>query len=74
MVVSSLLLIPLGEMGLIYTATAVVAGAWFMFESYRLYREGMQGQAKNPMRLFHGSISYLTLLFIAVAVDPLLHF
>jgi len=74
MVVSSLLLIPLADMGLIYIATTVIAGAWFMFESYRLYREGMKGQAKNPMRLFHGSISYLTLLFIAVAVDPLLHF
>ena len=24
------------------------------------------------MRLFHGSITYLTLLFVAVAVDPLL--
>ncbi|MEY4618158.1 MAG: hypothetical protein RL101_344, partial [Actinomycetota bacterium] len=74
MVVSSLLLIPLGNMGAIYSVTAVVSGAWFMFESYRLYREGIKGQASNPMRLFHGSISYLTLLFIAVAVDPLLHF
>lgn len=72
MVVSSLLLIPLGQMGLIYSLTAVVSGAWFILESYRLYREGMRGQAKNPMRLFHGSISYLTLLFIAVAIDPLL--
>jgi protoheme IX farnesyltransferase len=25
------------------------------------------------MRLFHYSISYLTLLFLGVAVDPLLH-
>lgn len=74
MVASSFLLIPLGNMGLIYTATALVSGAWFMVESYRLYREGMRGEAKNPMRLFHGSISYLTLVFIAVAVDPLLHF
>jgi protoheme IX farnesyltransferase len=74
MVVSSLLLIPLADMGLIYTVTAVISGAWFLIESYRLYREGMRGQAKNPMRLFHGSISYLTLLFVSVAVDPLLHF
>lgn len=44
MVVSSLLLIPLGNMGIIYSATAVLSGAWFMIESYRLYREGMQGQ------------------------------
>jgi len=26
------------------------------------------------MRLFHGSITYLTLLFVAIAIDPLLHF
>jgi heme o synthase len=25
------------------------------------------------MRLFHFSISYLTLLFLAVAIDPILH-
>ena len=24
----------------------------------------------KPMRLFHGSITYLTLLFLAVALDP----
>jgi protoheme IX farnesyltransferase len=27
-----------------------------------------------PMRLFHGSITYLTLLFVAIAIDPLLPF
>ena len=26
----------------------------------------------KPMRLFHGSITYLTVLFLAVALDPLL--
>lgn len=74
MVVSSLLLIPLGEMGVIYAATAIVGGVWFLIESYRLYRQGMAGEVKNPMVLFHGSITYLTLLFVAVAVDPLLYF
>ncbi|MDO5503555.1 MAG: protoheme IX farnesyltransferase, partial [Actinomycetia bacterium] len=28
----------------------------------------------KPMRLFHYSISYVTLLFLAVAIDPLLYF
>jgi protoheme IX farnesyltransferase len=28
----------------------------------------------SPMRVFHGSIAYLTLLFVAVGVDPLLPF
>jgi len=28
----------------------------------------------SPMRVFHGSISYLSILFLAVAIDPLLRF
>ena len=74
MVVSSLLLIPLGQMGWIYTITASATGLWFLFEAYRLYAQRHAAEVKNPMRLFHGSISYLTLLFVAVAIDPLLHF
>ena len=73
MVVSSLLLIPLGGMGWTYTAVAVITGAWFVFESYRLYGQRHEPEVKNPMRLFHGSISYLTLIFVAVAIDPLIH-
>lgn len=73
LVVSTLLLIPASKMGLLYTAVALASGAWFMFESYLLYREGMKGQPKNPMRLFHGSITYLTVLFFAVALDPFLY-
>ena len=74
MVASSLLLIPLGQMGWIYSVVAVLGGIWFMLESYRLHREGSRGEVKNPMKLFHGSITYLTVLFIAVAVDPLIRF
>jgi heme o synthase len=74
LVASTLLLIPVAAMGLIYTITAVVTGIWFIIESYRLYRQAIAGEINNPMRLFHGSISYLTLLFIAIAIDPLLYF
>ena len=74
LVASTLLLIPVGSMGLIYTLTALVTGCWFVFESYRLYKQSIVGEITNPMRLFHGSISYLTLLFIAIAIDPLLYF
>jgi protoheme IX farnesyltransferase len=28
----------------------------------------------RPMRVFHSSITYLTVLFVAVGVDPLLPF
>ncbi|MFM2384397.1 MAG: hypothetical protein RL166_271, partial [Actinomycetota bacterium] len=48
-------------------------GAWFTFEATVLYRQSKNGIPQTPMRLFHGSISYLTVLFLAVAVDPLVH-
>jgi protoheme IX farnesyltransferase len=73
MVTSSLLLIPAANMGVIYTATAALFGAWFTFEATVLYRQSKNGIPQTPMRLFHGSISYLTVLFLAVAVDPLVH-
>lgn len=71
---ATLLLIPIAGMGIVYTVVAVVAGAWFTWESHRLYAEAKLGAPKNPMRLFHGSISHLTLLFLAIAIDPLLPF
>jgi len=74
MVACSLLLIPVGHMGLIYSATAVIAGAWFLYESHRLYSRSIRDLEIKPMRVFHGSITYLTLIFLAVAIDPLLPF
>ncbi|MEN9954068.1 MAG: hypothetical protein RL028_670 [Actinomycetota bacterium] len=70
---SSLLLIPVAPMGWIYTVVAVVTGLWFSYESHRLYNEAKRGIPKNPMKLFHLSITHLTLLFLAVAIDPLLY-
>ena len=71
MVACSLLLIPVGHMGIIYAGTAVVAGAWFLYESHRLYSRSIRDLSIKPMRVFHGSITYLTLIFLAVAIDPL---
>jgi protoheme IX farnesyltransferase len=73
-VASSLLLIPVAHMGLVYSVSAVVFGGWFIYESHRLYNEAVRGTEARPMRVFHASISYLTLLFLAIAVDPLLPF
>ena len=74
-VACSLLLIPVASMGLVYTVVAVGAGAWFIYESHKLYQRAINQDADaKPMRVFHSSISYLTLLFIAVGVDPLLPF
>ena len=71
-VVASLLLIPVAPMGVLYTLVAVVAGGWFIVESHRLYQGSLRGGELTPMKVFHSSISYLTLLFLAVGIDPLL--
>lgn len=74
-VACSLLLVPLGHAGIIYTAIAGGAGIWFIIESHVLYREA-QGD-HNPalvnrkaMKVFHISITYLTIVFVALAFDP----
>lgn len=73
-VASSLLLIPVAPMGIVYTVSAIVFGGWFIYESHVLYHRSVRGEAASPMRVFHASITYLTLLFVAIAVDPLLPF
>ena len=55
-------------MGLIYTASAVILGAVFLFRALQLQRDATPKQA---MRLFTYSISYVTLLFSAMALDQL---
>ncbi len=73
-VACSLLLVPIAGMGLLYTASALVFGGWFVYESHRLYTRAVRGTEPRPMRVFHASITYLTLIFVAVGIDPLLPF
>jgi len=80
MVAATLALVPYA--GWIYGVMAAGLGAWFLAEAHQLHARvssaaagGQAGsaQAKGaPMRLFHLSIAYLTLLFAAVAVTALL--
>jgi protoheme IX farnesyltransferase len=70
MVASTLLLIPYA--GWIYGCCAAGLGAWFLAEAHRLRGRIAAGSSPAPMRLFHLSIVYLTLLFAAVAVTALL--
>jgi protoheme IX farnesyltransferase len=58
--------------GWIYAACAAGLGGWFLVEAHRLRSRVAGGEAAAPMRLFHLSIAYLTLLFAAVAVTALL--
>lgn len=70
-VVASLILIPAGSMGPLYTAVSVLAGGWFLLEAHRLYNKTVGGVESSSMRVFHASNTYLTVLFVAVALDPL---
>lgn len=73
MVAISLLLVPVAPMGIVYTVSAIVLGAMFLVMAYQLQAAARRADAditKIAMRLFHWSISYLALLFLAVAVDP----
>ncbi|MFC4497306.1 heme o synthase [Streptomyces ovatisporus] len=75
MVAVSLLLWPLGYVGWFYTSVALAAGGWWLWEAHALHsraKAGAAGAKLKEMRLFHWSITYVSLLFVAVAVDPFL--
>jgi protoheme IX farnesyltransferase len=72
-VACSLLLIPVAPMGLVYAAVALLSGVWFIYEAHRLYAAAIREGDVRPMRVFHASITYLTLVFLAVGIDPLIH-
>jgi heme o synthase len=75
MVATSLLLWPVAGTGLVYPIAAVVLGAVFLVEAHRMCARARNTESLSeiqPMRLFHSSNLYLSLLFVAVALDPLL--
>ncbi len=64
----SLVFIPVAEMGWIYAVAAIVSGAAFTARAIWLLRDPTPERA---MKLFTFSITYLTVLFVAMAVDQL---
>ncbi len=64
----SLVLVPIAQLGAVYWVVAVTSGAVFTAFALRLLRDHNE---KTAMALFHYSITYLTLLFAAMAVDQL---
>jgi heme o synthase len=70
MVAATLALAP--DAGWLYGCCAAGLGVWFLAEAHRLRARVAAGGSAAPMRLFHLSIAYLTLLFAAVAVTALL--
>jgi protoheme IX farnesyltransferase len=61
------------RMGAIYLVAAVSLGAIFLWRAYVLWQQGTAPEASTAqaIRLYRYSISYLTLLFAAVALDTL---
>jgi protoheme IX farnesyltransferase len=70
MVATTLTLVPYA--GWIYGVFAGGLGVWFLVEAYRMRRRVATGVSAAPMKLFHLSIGYLTLLFVAIAVCAVL--
>src|SRR5450631_3649067 len=71
MVAASLLLWPVAPTGPVYALVAAGLGAVFLRESYALRRRVREGLATRSGRLFHLSITYLSLLFLVVAIESL---
>jgi protoheme IX farnesyltransferase len=65
---TTLVIAVVADLGWIYTAAAIVLGAVFTWGCVDLVR---RPSAKRSMRVFGFSITYVTLLFGALAVDIL---
>ena len=62
------------QMGLIYAVAAVVLGALFLHRAWVLWQQGTSPEAstQQAIRLYRYSITYLTVLFAAVALDAVI--
>ena len=68
--VTSLVLVPVANLGYIYGITALLFGTLFILGSIRLGRDPSESRS---MRLFSFSITYVSVLFMAVTVDVLVN-
>jgi len=74
LVAISLVFFAVARMGPLYLVTALVLGGVFLWRALTLWRQATspEGSLAQAIRLYKFSISYLTLLFVAVALDSLL--
>ncbi len=74
LVAVSLVFFAVARMGPVYLVAAVVLGVLFLWRAFVLWQQATspEGSLAQAIRLYKYSISYLTLLFVAVAVDSLL--
>ncbi|MBU4214114.1 MAG: heme o synthase [Actinobacteria bacterium] len=76
MIACSIALGPVGGLGWVYLVSAVLLGAWFGWSVVALLRRASD-PTRGPLRaigVFHRSITYLTVLSVAIVVDVLLPF
>jgi protoheme IX farnesyltransferase len=73
LVAISLILWAVAHMGAIYLVAAIVLGAIFLRQAYMLWRQGTSPERSTAqaIRLYKYSITYLSLLMLAVAIDAL---
>ena len=73
---TTILIGPIAHLGWIYAVSATVLGGLFTLMAFRLFQHAREDKADvaEAMKLFHYSISYLTLLFVMMAVDVLVRF
>jgi protoheme IX farnesyltransferase len=78
MVLFSLVLVPVASMGWVYGIGALILGIWFIAISLGLVKRSHRENAdydelqKPAMKVFHGSITYLALLFLLIGISPFL--
>jgi protoheme IX farnesyltransferase len=73
LVVMSLMLWLVAGMGAVYLTVAVAFGAVFLLRAWRLRSEVLgDGLLRGATRLYRFSITYLTVLFAAIAIDAIL--
>jgi protoheme IX farnesyltransferase len=73
LVAISLVFFAVARMGPVYLVAALILGALFLWRAFTLWRQAASedGSLVQAIRLYRYSITYLTLLFGAVAVDAL---
>ena len=70
-VIASLALWPIAHTGWLYPIAAAGLGGLFLRDALRLHSDVVGGRTARAPQLFHRSISYLSLLFVGLAVDIL---
>jgi heme o synthase len=65
---------PVAHLNLAYLRSVAGLGGIFLYEAYQMRSRVLSGVDARPMRLFQWSITYLSMLFLAVAVTAVWYF